>query len=619
MTQVGKVWNRLQLWGKRRTRSVPARSAVNRDIWKLHMLAGVEEPERHTVIEEAERYAAGKIGPPGLLLRAEDAVCRIDSGFVERQTNRHHHLTVLALGYALTGNTKYAAEIERQLVSYAKASAVRADGRARPLEAGIRLLAWVWIERLLRGSEQHERLFGDNGAMWPEVYSQQRLIANGYSRGAQANSRLLGELAGLYVASSVWPCYAESAKWRRLAKRLLEREAERQIFAGGFTREQSFAYHLFSLEAMLLAALEGERCRDAYSPAYLDTLRRMLEVIPLAADAVGQTPRHGDDDQPMALQLRSAVSSPLDYLYRIGIDWLAAEVPAPYDDAGQLAARLLLPASPAAEPGPGGTEREGSSANLGRSAERGWTPARTEDAGLYVMSSRRGSREEVFVWADAAPLGYLSAEHAHADALAFALAVGGESVIVDAGTYGCEAEPQWSGYFRGTRAHNTITVDGVDQSVAADAMRWERAAAVSVKRWQPTGDGGSLTAEHSGYARLTEPVTHRRTISLKDRQLTLEDELYGKGVHTADFRLHFAPNCNVKLPGAAQCLVAWSGGRIDIKLDERLEWRLLRGDPSGGWYSPTYGIRQPCITLSGTARAAMPLNIVTAIDIRIQR
>ena len=620
MTQVSKVWSRLHVWGKRRTWHVPARTAPICDTWKVQSLAGLEESERHTLIEEAERYAAGKFGPPSLLLRAEEAVCRIDSGFVKRQTNRHHHLTVLALGYVLTGNSKYAQEVERQLERWAEASIAGEDERANPLEAGIRLIAWVWIERLLRGSEAHTRLFGDQGVLWPSIYRQQRSIAVSYSRGSGADSRLLAEMAGLYIASSVWRCYPESVKWSKLAKRLLEREAGRQIFAGGLSREQSFAYHLFALEAMLLAALEGERCEDAFSPAYADTIRRMLEVVPYVTDVSGQTPRYGDDDQPIALQLRSAVSAPLDYLYRIGLDWLGAEVPEPYGDAGKLAARLLLPVqSPAERNSP--EQRRGGR----RSAGHGWAPARTEDSGHYVLSSRRGSREEVFAWVDAAPLGYLSGTHGHADALAFTLSVGGEPIIVDPGTYGCGAEPQWVSYFRGTRAHNTVTVDGVDQSqsqsVATGALRWERAADVSVVRWQPTGDGGngSLTAEHNGYARLAEPVTHRRTFRLEGSQFTLEDELHGKGMHTADFRLHFAPNCNVNLPDAEHCLVVWSGGCLDIKLDGRLEWRLLRGDPSGGWYSPEFGIRQPCMTLSGTIRASVPLSFMTEIDIYIQR
>ena len=55
--------------------------------------------------------------------------------------------------------------------------------------------------------------------------------------------------------------------------------------------------------------------------------------------------------------------------------------------------------------------------------------------------------------------------HGHADALSITLSVGGKETLVDPGTYRYNGEPEFRKYFKGTRAHNTVTIDGLDQAV----------------------------------------------------------------------------------------------------------------------------------------------------------
>ena len=79
--------------------------------------------------------------------------------------------------------------------------------------------------------------------------------------------------------------------------------------------------------------------------------------------------------------------------------------------------------------------------------------------------------------ADAGPLGYQTiAAHGHADALAFTLSVGGLEFLVDPGTYAFHAHGAWRQYFRGTAAHNTLRVDGKDQSESGGDFMWLKKA-----------------------------------------------------------------------------------------------------------------------------------------------
>ena len=137
--------------------------------------------------------------------RDEDAVGNIK---VTWEKNRHHHLTVLAAAFAVTRNETYADEVWRQLTSWISDNPFPMGVNwTHPLEQGIRLIAWVWCERFLRGSKRHGELFGARGALWESIYDHQDFIARTYSRGSSANNHVIGEMAGLYAACSAWPYF----------------------------------------------------------------------------------------------------------------------------------------------------------------------------------------------------------------------------------------------------------------------------------------------------------------------------------------------------------------------------------------------------------------------------
>lgn len=99
------------------------------------------------------------------------------------------------------------------------------------------------------------------------------MIAKLHSVGSSANNHLIGEMAGLFTSAVEWPWFNESPAWMLLAQRSLEAESARQFYASGVNREQAFGYHLFAMELLLLAALEGERAGRPFSHPYRSRLR----------------------------------------------------------------------------------------------------------------------------------------------------------------------------------------------------------------------------------------------------------------------------------------------------------------------------------------------------------
>lgn len=518
------------------------------------------------------------------------------------EKSRHHHTTVLALAYALTGEDRYARAAARQIGHWIGHNPpLRGLNWTSALELGVRLISWAWCFHLLRGHPVWEDMFGPESVFWPTVYQHQTFLSRYASLGSSANNHLLGELAGQYVASVTWPLFPESEGWRRGAKAALEREAGLQFFSSGVNREMGFDYHLFATELLLLPALLGEGRGDAFSDAYRGRLRAAVEAVHLLLDAGGNRPRYGDSDEGLAVQLQARSARREDWLLRVGRTFLGAAVPEP--EGGRLMAHLLVPPeSPSHAPTP--RQEEGSFAFT--------------DAGLYSLAHRRSTPQEVLVLADAGPLGYLSlAGHGHADALAFTLSVGGQPVLVDPGTYLYLVDPAWRGYFRSTAAHNTLEVDGQDQSVQAGGFLWSHKARTQVHAWEPRADGGRLVASHDGYMRLPGRVTHRRSFELRGQTLDLTDGLEGSGEHEARLHFHFHPHCELREESAHVWRAEWPGGALRLTFDVRCSLHLGRGEeaPPLGWSSPIYGVKVPSPSLRAGVSAPLPLTLRTTLEV----
>ena len=194
---------------------------------------------------------------------------------------------------------------------------------------------------------------------------------------------------------------------------------------------------------------------------------------------------------------------------------------------------------------------------------------------------------DIAVLADAGPHGYLSiAAHAHADALAFTLNVAGRPIFVDSGTCDYFASPEDRRYFRSTWAHNTVVVDGADQSTQAGPFLWTRQAKTTVESW----DGKTLVASHDGY----RGIIHRRRFALRGNVLEITDTLEGGGEHEAAIYFHLAPECALD--------------RVKMTLPGKVE-------TTRGWYSPRFGVKKEATTIQARWRGTLPVTLTTVLEI----
>ena len=150
-----------------------------------------------------------------------------------------------------------------------------------------------------------------------------------------------------------------------------------------------------------------------------------------------------------------------------------------------------------------------------------------ETGGYFVM--RDGwERDSSFALIDCGRHGSeMGLGHAHSDALAIELAVRGATWLVDPATYIYGSDAEARDWFRSTRAHNTATVDGEDQSLTSTPFAWKTSANCSLIRFDDLGDCVVFEGSHDGYRRLSDPVTHTRSVvMLRERSALIVSDRF---------------------------------------------------------------------------------------------
>jgi hypothetical protein len=526
------------------------------------------------------------------------------------EPSRHQHLTVLAVAFALTGEDRYAFRVADHLKSWWTANPpMRGVHWVSGIELGIRLLSWVWVRRLLDGWPDAPGLFEDNPEALHQIRYHQRWLAAFPSRGSSANNHVIAEAAGALAAACAFPWFPESARWRAGALELLDDQLQRNTFRSGLNRELATEYHGLVLELGLAAAVEAHAAGVAVPASTWLVLLRMTDALAAIVDSQLRPPRQGDADDGRGLVLDgdgtdrwASLLATGDALFGRLSWWPVVRTPAvPTPNVRTTLLRALT-----------GSHQLGAdarSAGATRSAVRpGHHPSHFADAGLTILRTRDGD-DEIWCRCDGGPHGFLSiAAHAHADALSVEVRHGGVDVLADPGTFCYHGEPEWRCYFRSTLGHNTLELDGADQSKSGGPFLWTRHARSRVLLAHAQEGGVShWCAEHDGYSRPGRPVVHRRSVELDSatRELRVRDELKSPRRHACRLTFHLGPQLTAELDDRHAMLRWVHRGRTHtaaLELPAELVWTVHRGsvEPPLGWYAPAFGRRTPAVTLLGS-------------------
>lgn len=411
---------------------------------------------------------------------------------------------------------------------------------------------------------------------------------------AQNNNHLLSEAIGLYTAGLFLPDHPDAARWCEKGLKFFNQAIRSQISTDGTYVQHSTNYHRLLLMEALWMQLLLEKDNLILEDAILNKLAAATQWLAVRLDEnSGRVPNLGSNDGSHVLPFTN-----LDFQdYRPVVQaasraFLArpALPSGPWDD---LCLWLDLPVAP---PAP----------------ER----ASTGQALNHLILDDEGGR---LSWASLHAVAFTS-RPAHADQLHVDIWHKGLNFAMDAGTFQYNAPPPWENALAGTRVHNTITIDGRDQMTRAGKFLWLDWAQAQVEEITPT----SLTAIHFGYQRMG--VLHRRKL---ERGLgadwTITDELLpvGEISHAVKAELNWlvpdwpydlqAGQVSLRSPLGIAILSITSPSHKDLGGMDifRAGASLLTGERMEclGWYSPTYGVKQPALSIRFILNAPLPVQI----------
>ena len=464
----------------------------------------------------------------------------------------------LAHAFAETGDPRFLHGWERLVTSWI--AQVPAD--FGPTDAlGRRLQNWIYAANLFADAPAFRGFSaGVDDLLSARIASDADYLQANLT--AERNHRTL-ELYALFITSLALPPSAREAERLRFAWHGLQENLLTDFRDDGVHREHSTHYHMVVLRSFLGARENARRARLEIPTAYDAVLRRAVRFAMYCHRPDGSIPALSDSDVGQYADLLEAAALALD-----------------------LADVLYV-------------------ATLGR---RGTPPAQAcanfRDAGYFVQRSRfdalrdspAAHRHLIF---DCGALG--DGGHGHYDCLSIDVWCG-RRLLVDPGRYTYDPSSEWRRWFKGTAAHNTVCVDGRDQTLYRPGKPKTRPVCRLLTR------RSAAHLEVIGAELVTDQydAVHRRhVLFVADEYWIVVDQLDAPTPHEFDLRFHLAPGAQDATVLDANVIMAPG------------VWLLFEGPGAcaleEGWISPEYGVKVPAPVVSRRARSLPNATFITAI------
>jgi len=405
------------------------------------------------------------------------------------ELNRHFQFALLACDYYQTGDIKYITELLDLFSDWnEKNPFLYGISWTSVMEVAIRNINWIYtlgfLKCMIKDRDEKKGLNvgekGDDGngikqenneeitepmmERLTELCDRLRIgiinmtcyVCAHYSRYSSANNHVIVEAAAMGLAGIVMDC----RDWLETACNILRVEITRQNYEDGVNKEVSLHYQSFFMEAVGLLILAMQKNNRSVPQNWRNILVKMSRYVADCQGDHGETIVFGDDDEGKILDLQGDISKRDHYQYVLQM--MSLILPERYVE--EISDLTLL--------------RIASLGQIQKISGKPYYHNRKSicypEGGVSILRSEDG---RVLIGIDHGPLGFGTiAAHGHADALSFQMYLDGEPVFADAGTYIYHVDLESRNDFRKTENHNTVVIDGQDQSEMLGAFLWGKRA-----------------------------------------------------------------------------------------------------------------------------------------------
>jgi uncharacterized heparinase superfamily protein len=554
------------------------------------IVAGIPQSAKSATLSEARQYLEGRFSfrslPEVYFPQA------VDWDFAPEKNrswswdlNRHRFFLTLGTAYHYTQDTVY---LDRLIALWHNWMRHNPAGKGRnwqsPFEVAARLRNWVWAYFLVAASPEASPLF----LRWAwSGLSQHAAFLAGHLEYHWPNNHLLLEALSLCEFAVIFKGCGEE-RYLPLASRVLEEQVQRQVLADGVHGELCPMYHEIAAHELNAFARLCRRLQHPLPATMEERIRAMRRFSVALRRSDGSFPLLGDSSCP-------------DTCLRF--------------DAGEPGGNLAYWLPP--------------DENL---------PAVTTPSPLFLdlfteagYGIMRNSVTDTHLTFDFGPFSRCAAaNHGHADALSFELHAASRPWIVDSGFfYPWKDAAVWGSYFRSTAAHNTLLIDGKEQSELSQHWDIGRRAQARLAGYRSNSEEVTICGEVEPYWSGGE-VVHRREVALNQtgevtvRDVVLRGSLLEKHVSGTDvpgtrgYRLqwffHFVADLRVEQDGANTILARGEHQLLVCEVcrtGPAPNLRLVRGQqlPKQGWVAQTSARVTPAWVLAVEAEAPLPYDI----------
>ena len=432
----------------------------------------------------------------------------------------------------------------------------RSDGwEAYPVS--LRVVNWIYAYALLAGR------YDDRGFLerWrASIYQQLDFLRSHIEYHLLAN-HLIKNAKALVIGGLFFADDPRSAEWLAAGEKLLWDEFDEQMLDDGGHYERAPMYHAIALADFLECFALLRACRGGRGAV-------------TAADA----------EQP----LTTGATTRIWFKLRAMTRFLAAMTYADgtlalFNDSANAEEAQPLPIIAAAERILGGDLRA--------------YPQNFPQTGYYLWNSRDGA-ERIIVDAGPPAVDY-NGGHAHCDLLSYELWLDGRPFIVDSGVHGYDGD-YFREYARSTRAHNTVSVDGHEQSEVWGTFRLARRA--ELLNAQVRGDERTWNFQGAYGLYQEEDATHERRIQREaDGQWVVTDVVrYSTAERAASF-IHLHPQITARRVDSESLAIECQSGPLKVVIEpfaaESVEIMTGTENPIQGWYFPNFGVAEPSVAI----------------------
>ena len=512
------------------------------------------------------------------------------------ELNRHQFLPLLGKAFFLTRNEKYSQKALEFIDTWIDQNPpYKGINWASSIEFSIRQISWLWTLKFISDSRHLNEAI--KRKIKASMFLQTHYITKHLSFYSSAGNHLISELACMIF---VGICL-DQKDWVKKALRILNEQIDDQIYSDGVGTEQSSSYQVHTMEFYTLALLAAIDINITPPEKILESLHRGAVFINSISDENGNLFSIGDNDSGEILKLSHTYKNNKTLVNMISLLTNDNRLLQPDCHLDEKSFWLL------------GPQKYSSLIKYAKNEPRKVKDS-FPDGGYYLLRNDL-NKKKILILFDCGPIGMKPmAGHGHADALSFILFVNDFPVFIDPGTYTYFKNDFWRNYFRGTTAHNTLTINKKNQVIFGGRFLVAKQGICECLEWVPSH---KVSGQFKGYSKRREKTVHLRTINFdtKDGVVSIHDSAEVKDEASIEQFFHLGKKCDLIPHQNNVFKIKTPRDEFYLELDKNIESKIYYGDESLplGWYSEMYNSKQKTITLMGKKQKYKSENIVTRI------